>query len=141
MVNDDDLVPRPDYWNSLIWKRLMGTGVFDVSVAGDNSDRLRVYAHTSAADEPGSVTVLAINIDPQRDANVSFPGLEDRDYDVYRLNAPDILGTSLLLNDNPLVLQAGDVLPEIHGEPHRGSGVTALTLHPLSYAFITFAPR
>ena len=81
MINDDDLSPRPDYWNSLIWKRLMGTGVFDVSVTGDNSDRLRVYAHTSAADEARSVTVLAINIDPQRDANVSLPGLEGRETD------------------------------------------------------------
>ena len=141
MINDSDLSPRPDYWNSLMWKRLMGSQVYSVQVSGDNSNRLRAYAHASAADETKSVTVLTINIDPQRDATVSFPGFENNSYDVYQINAPDIFGGKVLLNNNQLALTSDNAVPEIHGESRQSQGIPTVTVHPLSYTFVTFPLR
>jgi heparanase len=141
MINDGDLNPRPDYWNSLMWKHLMGSQVYSVQASGENSDRLRVYAQASAADETKSVSVLLINIDPQRDATVSFPGFENSGFDVYQVNAPDIFGSKVLLNNNELALTADNTLPEIHGESQRSQGIPNVTVHPLSYTFVTFPIR
>jgi heparanase 1 len=133
---DDELVPRPDYWNSLLWRRLMGTRVYGVRRVGERADRLRVYAHSAPLD--GGVTVLAINLDPRRDALLTFPQFASAPCRIYRVNAPDVLGTRILLNDKPLELGAGDQLPELQGERHKPLGRDALRIHPLSYAFFVF---
>lgn len=141
MIDDADLTPRPDYWNSLLWKRLMGTQVFQAQATGDTAGRLRVYAQATAGAESDAVTVLAVNLDPQRDAVVSFPGFAGRAYRVYQVNAPDILGTELLLNGKALALVDDRTLPEIVGAARPGVDAPAETIHPLSYTFIVFPRR
>ncbi len=138
MIDDLDLSPRPDYWNSLLWKHLMGTRVYDVKVSGDKSGKLRAYAHSSAGDYWGSLTVLLINLDNQRNAAVSLPGVKSQEYKVYQFTTPDIFGKKLLLNGKELKLAANGSLPLIQGRLQPQAGIPSITLNPLSYCFVTF---
>jgi heparanase 1 len=130
LLDEETLEPRPDYWHSLLWKRLMGPRVLPASARGDGADRLRVYAHTGA--EAGAVTVLAINLDPAREALLDFPELEGRGHEVYAVTAPDLLGQVVLLNGEELALTGG-ALPVL-----RGKRRDEVRLEPLSYAFVRF---
>jgi heparanase 1 len=138
LLDEDTLEPRPDYWNSLLWKRLMGRRVCAVQAAGEGEDRLRVYAHAPASSEAAAVTVLAINLDPQRDAVLSFPQFEGRAHEHYAVTAPDILGSTLLLNGVELRLVDDRALPELRGHRREGEGPPTVTVHPLSYTFVVF---
>ena len=62
MMDPDTLELNPDYWNSLLWKELMGTDVYRVSLSGGDVSRVRVYAH-SAGKGPG-LSKLVINARP-----------------------------------------------------------------------------
>lgn len=57
LLDEQTLEPRPDYWNSLLWRRLMGAQVYDATVDGGGSDRIRVYAHAAPEGNASAVTV------------------------------------------------------------------------------------
>lgn len=141
MIDDTSLSPRPDYWNSLLWKRLMGTKVFNTTVSGDPSGKLRAYAHSGAGDGPASLTVLLINLDHLRGVSVSLPGIKSNGSQVYQLTAPDIFGPEVLLNGSVLTLTRDGRLPELQGRQQAQAEETTVKLNPLSYCFVTFAPR
>lgn len=141
MIDDTSLAARPDYWNSLLWKHLMGTRVYDTKVIGDQSGKIRAYAHCGAGDEPGSLTVLLINLDHRRSATITLPGTRSQGSRVYRFTAPDIFGTKVQLNGNELAFSPGGSLPVIQGLQLPDPGAPKVTLNPLSYCFITFAPQ
>lgn len=138
LIDDTNLAPRPDYWNSLLWKRLMGTRVYNVKVSGDKSGKLRAYAQSSAGDKPASLTILLINLDHRRNAAVSLPGIKNPGHQIYQLTAPDIFGTKVLLNGSELQLAADGGLPVMKGRLQSGTGIPGITLNPLSYCFVTF---
>jgi len=138
MIDDTDLTPRPDYWNSLIWKRLMGTRVYDVEVSGDQTGKLRAYAQSGAGDIPGMLTVLLINLDNQRNAAVSFPGVKSVSSRIYQMTTPDIFSTKVLLNGSELKYAPDGGLPVIEGHEQSYTDVPGVTLNPLSYCFIAF---
>jgi heparanase 1 len=138
MINDADLTARPDYWNSVLWKQLMGTRVYDAQMSGDQSGKLRAYAHSGTGDEPGLLTVLLINLDHQRNAAVSFAGIKSKSSQVYQFTTPDIFGTKVLLNGNELAFAPDGSLPVIQGRQQPEAGIPGITLNPLSYCFVTF---
>jgi len=119
----------------------MGTRVYDARVGGDSSGKLRAYAQSGAGDEPGSLTVLLINLDHQRNATVSLTGLKSAGSLVYQFTTPDIFGTKVLLNGNELAFAPDGSLPVIQGRQQPEAGVPGVTLNPLSYCFITFKLR
>ena len=138
MIDDQTLDPRPDYWNSVLWKRLMGTRVYAVQTNDNASGKLRVYAQATANAEKNLVTILAINLDDQRNATVSFAGFENRPYQVYAMNASDIFGTAVQLNGQDLKLVNDKTLPEIQGVSRQAAGTPNISIRPLSYTFIVF---
>ena len=144
MIETESLEPRPDYWNSLLWKRLMGTDVYAAEShpedPGGSADKLRLYAHSGTAGD-GSVAVLMINLDAERGAHVELPDLADRRHLLYQVQTPDVLGRELLLGGRRLELVPGPALPELAGRLEAGSGIPAITIRPLSYTFAVFAER
>src|ERR1700716_4560125 len=75
LVDETTLLPRPNYWSALLWRKMMGTTVLDAGVplaAGQH-----VYAHCQLG-TPGGVTLLIINND--RAAHVMETSLESKRY-------------------------------------------------------------
>jgi heparanase len=140
-LNTDDgaysLTPRPDYWASLLWRRLMGKQSHAVTLEHTVGGKLRIYAHATPEKDRG-VTLLALNLDHERSVAISLPSYENRSCEVFSLSAPDLFGKTLLLNGMPLVLQADGRLPDIQGNRHTSTPVPAVTLPPLGYAFLVF---
>ncbi|XP_048250306.1 heparanase-like isoform X2 [Haliotis rufescens] len=88
LLDLDTLDPNPDYWLTLLYKRLVGRQVFHVTTTS-SSDRLRIYAHCTSTNstfgyKPGSLTVYAMNIDSSN-TTLSLPQFQDRTLHVYWL--------------------------------------------------------
>ncbi len=141
MIDDETLKPNPDYWNSLLWKRLMGRKAYDVRAEGDEARKVRVYAHSAAGTRDAGVAVLVINLHHDRSAEVAFPGMKGMSYKVYALNGPDVLGKEVLLNGKKLDVVGGRALPPTPGSGAAGKGETAITVKPLSYTFVVFGGK
>jgi heparanase 1 len=133
LIDDATLAPRPDYWASLLWKRLMGRHVLATTVTGDNGRRLRTYAHATDSTR----TLLLINLDPTRDAAVRVPTLNGMTYAEYAVTAPDLFGQTTHLNGTPLALTAAGTLPSTPGRDHAAAASATVTVHPLSYSFVS----
>lgn len=126
LITADTLEPLPDYWASVLWKRLMGPEVLDVTVVG--ADRARAYAHRTPNGE--GTSLLVINLDPQRSLEVE--GLPAGGT-LRAISTPDLFGTVVHLNGEPLRLVEGAVpdLPGVATPPQW-------TVNPVSYAFVTW---
>lgn len=132
MIDYDTMQPRPDYWNSLLWKKLMTGEVFDVQIEGDQ--KLRAYWH--AAGDGASETVLLINLDHQRAVNVKLPQLSAKRLIIYLASTGDVLGQELRVNGQALNTKADGSPPDLLtlAEPLAGGG--EVQIPPLAYAFI-----
>jgi len=108
LLDETTLEPRPNYWAAVLWRRLMGTTVLDPG-AGKQLD-LYVFAHCLRG-KHGAVAVLAINADREQAREISLPKASAR----YTLTAPDLLGTSVLLNGAELKAAADGSLPPMEG--------------------------
>ncbi len=131
MLDNPSMAPRPDFWNSLLWKKLMGTEVLSLERL-DGDRQVRAYAHR---DKEG-LTVLVINHDPEKRVKVQLEGVPVGPVQVYRLGTRDILGKELYLNGRKLEIGPALTLPELKGRV-RDSG-KELVLNPLSYAFVRY---
>ena len=58
LINRDTMVPRPNYWAAVLWRRVMGTVV--LTPPASPSPRLRLYAQCLRG-VPGGVAILALN--------------------------------------------------------------------------------
>lgn len=137
MVEEQTLVPKPDYWNSLMWRRLMGQAVFDVRKSGDNAEKLRIYDHATRSAKNG-FAVLAINLDHERPAQVFLPDFKGRPFSLYRINGTTIVGKEVQLNGQVLKVVDDQTLPEIKGFPRAASDNPQIAINPLSYVFTVF---
>jgi heparanase 1 len=124
LIDDVTLTPRPDYWASVVWRRVMGTRVLDVGRTG--APKLRLYAHCARGGPAGAAAVAAINLDDQVAARVGLPG----PFDVWELTADGLGGTVVYLRDTPLVAADDGAPPPL--EPRRTS---ELVVPPLGIVF------
>lgn len=134
LIEDESLTPRPDYFASLLWRRLMGTRVLEAS---SSDDRLRSYAHCTRSSapgyQPGSVTLLAINLDADRRAELDLGGTTGSAKALV-LTAPEL--TSATVNLNGKLLEVGDD----GAPPELGAKDTStLLVPPWSIAFFVLA--
>lgn len=138
LLAEETLEPRPDYWSSLLWKRLMGAGVLAAKVDGQGSPlgRIRAWAHCAAPSSPGfltgAVTVLVINLDPERPARLLLEGALGNRYLLYRLDAERLDSPEMRLNGAPIRPDSSGNLPAL--DPDDGS--RAVTLAPAGMAFV-----
>ncbi|MEM9488435.1 MAG: hypothetical protein AAGC55_04785, partial [Myxococcota bacterium] len=135
MIDERTMRPRPDYWNSLLWRSLMTGGVLGARVAG--SERLRAYWHRQA---DGSETLLAINLEHDRPAEVTVPGFANRATELYMVTTDDVLGETVLLNGAALTapVDRSPTLPR--GQAAAPIATYQVRVPPLAYAFIVARP-
>jgi hypothetical protein len=132
LLRASDLSPNPDYWSSLLWKRLMGPTVYGASVSG-GGELVRAYAHGTRGG--AGVTVLLLNLSETRSARVALAGVGWRATQ-YQVTAAAPLSRDLFLNGAPLALDASGAVPAIAGQ-----SVTLgpnIELPPLSYTLLVF---
>src|SRR5581483_8988986 len=63
LLDQNTFEPRPNYWATLLWHKLMGTTVLDPHIRATPN----VYSYANClAGRPGGIAVLVINADRQR---------------------------------------------------------------------------
>lgn len=124
LVDESTLVPRPNYWAALLWRRTMGRTVLDAGPSP--SENLHLYAQC-LRNEPGGVALLAINADRTAPAELDLPVKSER----YTLSG-DLMSDKVSLNGKELNVTANGDLPEIRGKSQKAGRVQ------LAPATITF---
>jgi heparanase 1 len=136
LLRGAELDPAPDYWNSLLWKKLMGKIVLKTSVP-DGPKSARVYAHCAARGAPGSVALLLINLSKKNSREFVMEGGRKGLWQEWSLTAAHPLSQDIRLNGAILTLTGKnrDQLPELAPRVHQESEVR-LTLAPFSASFV-----
>jgi hypothetical protein len=126
LLDDNTLMPRPNYWAALFWHKFMGTTVLDPGLS--TASNLHVYSHCLRG-QPGGVALLAINTDPSASQSLDLAMAAER----YTLTAPSLDATSMQLNGSELKLGEDDAMPRLTGIS-TGSG--RLTFPPATITFL-----
>ena len=124
LLDDVTLSPRPDYWVSVLWKRLMGTVALQVEALGH--PLLRVYAHC-ARGRPGAVAMAFANLDTLP-VSLHLPGGAG---ELYELTADSLSARELRLNGVALAAAPDGSLP-----PLSPRAIAAEEIAPRSYGFV-----
>ena len=117
LLNTDTFEPRPNYWATLLWRRLMGATVLDPHVRA--TPNIYPYAHCLGG-RPGGIALLIINADRHRTFDIGLPTAAER----YTLTAKQLEDTSVQLNGRPLSLTDTGDLPQLTGEPTKAGQVS-----------------
>uniref|UniRef100_A0A673UPW8 Heparanase n=1 Tax=Suricata suricatta TaxID=37032 RepID=A0A673UPW8_SURSU len=137
---DKNFEPLPDYWLSLLFKKLVGTHVLMASVKGPDSSKLRVYLHCTNINHPrykeGDLTLYALNLHNVT-KRLQLPyHLFDKQVDKYLVKpvGPDgLLSKSVQLNGQTLKMVDDHTLPALTEKPLRPG--STLGLPAFSYGF------
>jgi heparanase 1 len=130
LLQQDTLVPNPDYWAALLWKRLVGTQQLKLPQNAAAPQTLRVYAACTAG-RPGAVTLLALNLSRSQTAKLALKGAGSDKAEVYLVSASAPDANNVMLNGQTLSASDGNV-PAL--SPALANG--QLILPALSYAFV-----
>ncbi|XP_006885387.1 PREDICTED: heparanase [Elephantulus edwardii] len=137
---DENFEPLPDYWLSLLFKKLVGTRVFMANVKGPDRNKLRVYLHCTNSNHPrykeGDLTLYALNLH-NATMRLKLPyHFFDKQVDKYLVkpSGPDgLLSTSVQLNGQILKMVDDQTLPALTEKPLRPG--SSLGLPAFSYGF------
>lgn len=137
---DENFEPLPDYWLSLLFKKLVGTRVLMASVKGPDRSKLRVYLHCTNINHPrykeGDLTLYALNLHNVT-KHLQLPYyLFDKQVDRYivKPSGPDgLFSKSVQLNGQTLKMMDDQTLPALIENPLRPG--SSLGLPAFSYGF------
>ncbi|CAI8054362.1 Heparanase [Geodia barretti] len=137
---DGDQNPLPDYWLSLLYKKLVGTKVLYIKGSLDYGRNLRSYAHCAKPPYPaGSVVLLLLNTNfTTATVELLNEELASSYRDVFWLSPPagDLTSTSVLLNGVLLELVDNRDLP--HLVPAEDSPGSSFSVPSISFGFVVF---
>nr|XP_044999473.1 heparanase [Jaculus jaculus] len=137
---DKNFEPVPDYWLSLLFKRLVGTKVFMASVKGPDKSKLRVYLHCTNTNHPryqeGDLTLYALNLhNVTKYLRLPYQ-LFNKEVDKYIVRpwGPDgLFSKSVQLNGHTLRMVDDETLPDLTEKPIRPG--SPLGMPAFSYGF------
>ncbi|MGD8291030.1 MAG: hypothetical protein PVF37_04965 [Desulfobacterales bacterium] len=134
LIDELTLEPNPDYWNCLIWKRLMGSRTLKIRMSADNA-YVRAYAHYTK-NKSGSITLLLLNVHEHQSAKVLLENIRiPQEATIYRFSARRLTGKELFLNGKLIKLD-GDRIPSMAGKPVTLMPGKSITIAPASYIFV-----
>lgn len=150
LLDQNTFQPRPDYYASFLWKRLMGNMVFRAHFVEKSRGKIRAYHHSAARSLRGHC-LLFISLCKTRSL-ITVPGLVWRRYIIEPVGG--ICGSQLALNGVPL---EDDMVFEwekestrrkyrvaVTREKLRGNGDAALSeiiLPSYAFAFVLIRPE
>lgn len=138
MINDS-MLPNPDYWLSLLYRRLVSRRVLNV-VTGSSPKTTRVYAHCASNRyyKPGAVTLFMMNINTKAsDKIIINQQFWDGKMDVYLMtpgNKDGLLSQEVSLNGHVLKMVDDHTLPEL--KPIQKDVTEGIILPPTTYMFV-----
>lgn len=124
LVDHHTLEPNPNYWAALLWNRLMGTKVYDVS---SDIEGFYIFAH-NRKDKDG-ITYLLINTG-STEVTVGTGAMAEQ----YLLTADSLDSREVMLNGKTLALTDDHNLPVTDGEKVKNG---KLSIPPKGIAFVT----
>ncbi|XP_048250529.1 heparanase-like [Haliotis rufescens] len=132
---DDNGDPNPDYWLTLLYKRLVGNKVFDVP---STSSDLRLYAHCTKLNnvyhyKPGSITVYGLNM--HRDhVTLAISEAHGKNVDIFWMTPEggDLKSKKVEVNGKTLEL-VNNQIPHIMP---KALGTGTIVVAPRSFGFI-----
>ncbi|KAG9468830.1 hypothetical protein GDO78_021873 [Eleutherodactylus coqui] len=123
---DSDFEPLPDYWVSLLFKKLVGSIVLNASFRSTKDvtvESIRVYLHCTNTNNPkykvGDVTLFAMNLN-NHTQEMHLPSfLSGKFVDEYLLLPGEggLLSTTVLLNGQILKMVDEKTLPDLNEKP------------------------
>lgn len=136
------VTPTPDYWVALLFSRLMGTRVLNITVGGAAEAKdLRAYAHCSRDAPSGTVTLLLINLSPDTlsvpTTGLAQPGSQRQEW--HLTPGTPLAGLSRLqskqarLNGVELDLLPGPALPSLVGRAEDGASAVMLAAQSITF--------
>lgn len=129
LLDENTYSPRPNYWATLLWRKLMGTTVLDPRISA--TPNVYVYAQCLQK-HPGGVALLVINANPRRTFELTLQTQAQR----YTLAAKQLQDTAVQLNGRTLQVDSQGDLPQLKGEP---TGAGHLSFAPVSITFLSVA--
>nr|CAW32391.1 heparanase [Nannospalax judaei] len=137
---DKNFEPLPDYWLSLLFKKLVGSKVLMARVKGPDRSKLRVYLHCTNINHPryqeGDLTLYALNLyNVTKHLKLPYQ-LFNKPVDKYLvkpLGPGGLLSKSVQLNGQALKMVDDQTLPALTEKP-LGPG-SSLGLPAFSYGF------
>ncbi|XP_069832823.1 heparanase [Dendropsophus ebraccatus] len=122
---DSNFEPLPDYWLSLVFKKLVGSIVLNASLRNCkkvNVENIRVYLHCTNTNNPkykvGDVTLFALNLN-NHTQKVQWPSFLSGKYvDEYLLLPGEggLFSSTILLNGEVLKMVDEKTLPDLNGK-------------------------
>lgn len=128
LLDEDGLVPRPDYWAAVLWARLMGPKVLAVDSTPAVPD-LSVYAHCTTG-RKGSVTYAVVNSSTTASRTVTTASGKSS---VHLLTGESLDSPTIELNGHTLEANADGTLPALAGKKVDGT----VEIPPASVAFVS----
>ncbi|XP_017282878.1 heparanase [Kryptolebias marmoratus] len=139
---DDNLDPLPDYWLSVLYKRLVGPEVLQIQAVSDfgQSKRVRLYLHCANKKSytSGSVVLISMNLS-KKAVRISAPALVSNstvDAFVLQSDRPGEEGLSsrcVKLNGAALKMVDDKTLPDLSGVRLRPAEHVQLPAHSLAF--------
>ncbi|XP_037609561.1 heparanase [Sebastes umbrosus] len=141
---DDNLDPLPDYWLSVLYKRLVGPEVLKVGFSSfARSKRVRLYLHCSTRESSssGAVTLISLNLSKKPvwivvPASVSSSTVEAFVLQSDQPGEDGLYSRSVKLNGDVLKMVDDQTLPDLKAAPLPPS--ERLQLPAFSLAFFVF---
>ncbi len=127
LLDQNTFDPRPNYWATVLWHKLMGMTVLDPQIPVTPN----IYAYAQCLEgRRGGVTLLVINTDRKRSFNINLSAASER----YTLTAKQLEDTTVELNGKPLGLTSSGDLPQFKVEPVNAGRVS---FAPTSITYIS----